>query len=190
MTPFLVIGCFDVLARVDRWRVDLRRALHGSLLLVATGTVFYVLSTLGIGLLISTVSRTQQQAFLAGFLLPCRHPAFWRDDPDSRHAPLAAGRDLLQPGSLLHRVAARVLLKGAGLVDIWWAPSRPARLRPSPADHRQFEVQEEGGVVSRRRDEQQAGFWQVRVISPPASELAQRYSVRCERSSRLSGSDA
>jgi ABC-2 type transport system permease protein len=42
--------------------------IRGNLGLIFVSTLLYVMSTLGAGLLISTVSRTQQQSFLAAFL--------------------------------------------------------------------------------------------------------------------------
>jgi ABC-type multidrug transport system, permease component len=121
MTPFLVIGCFDVVLVLTAgvWIFDV--PLHGSLLLVATGTVLYVLSTLGIGLLISTVSRTQQQAFLAGFLFAM--PAILLSGVMT---PIRAMPTWLQvvtyfnPVRYYVEVLRAVLLKGAGLHDIWW----------------------------------------------------------------------
>jgi len=41
--------------------------IQGSLLLLFGATALYLLSTLGIGLFISTVSRTQQQALMSSF---------------------------------------------------------------------------------------------------------------------------
>jgi ABC-2 type transport system permease protein len=90
-------------------------------LCVATGTVLYVLSTLGIGILISTVSRTQQQAFLAGFLFampaillsgvmtPIRAMPFWLQVVT-----------LFNPVRYYVEVLRAVLLKGASFADIWW----------------------------------------------------------------------
>jgi ABC-2 type transport system permease protein len=121
MTPFLVIGCFDVLLVLTAGVWIFGVPLHGSLLLVATGTVLYVLSTLGIGLLISTVSRTQQQAFLAGFLFAM--PAILLSGVMT---PIRAMPIWLQvvtffnPVRYYVEVLRAVLLKGAGLVDIWW----------------------------------------------------------------------
>jgi ABC-2 type transport system permease protein len=121
MTPFLVIGCFDVLLVLTAGVWIFGVPLHGSLALVATGTVLYVLCTLGIGLLISTVSRTQQQAFLAGFLFampaillsgvmtPIRAMPFWLQVVTT-----------FNPVRYYIEVLRAVLLKGAGLVDIWW----------------------------------------------------------------------
>jgi len=42
--------------------------IKGSLLLLTGSTAVYLLSVLGIGLFISTISRTQQQAMMATFL--------------------------------------------------------------------------------------------------------------------------
>ena len=121
MTPFLVIGCFDVLLvlTVGVWIFGV--PLHSNLALVAAGTVLYVLSTLGIGLLISTVSRTQQQAFLAGFLFAM--PAILLSGVMT---PIRAMPSWLQvvtyfnPVRYYIEVLRAVLLKGAGLADIWW----------------------------------------------------------------------
>jgi ABC-2 type transport system permease protein len=121
MTPFMVIGCFDVLLVLTAGVWIFGVPLHGSLLLVAAGTVLYVMCTLGIGLLISTVSRTQQQAFLAGFLFampaillsgvmtPIRAMPFWLQIVT-----------FFNPVRYYIEVLRAVLLKGAGLFDIWW----------------------------------------------------------------------
>ena len=65
--PFVAVGCFDVLLvlTVGSWVFDL--PLRGSLLLLALGTLLYILSTVGLGLLISVSAKTQQQAFLVAF---------------------------------------------------------------------------------------------------------------------------
>jgi ABC-2 type transport system permease protein len=68
LLPYVLIGLFDfVLALVVAaylFSVPLRGPLGVALL----GTTAYLVCTLGIGLLISTLSRTQQQAFIGGFL--------------------------------------------------------------------------------------------------------------------------
>jgi ABC-2 type transport system permease protein len=72
MLPFVVIGCFDVVLALTMGTWLFEVPLRGSLLVVAVATVFYLMTTLAAGLLISTVSRTQQQAFLGAvlFMLP------------------------------------------------------------------------------------------------------------------------
>jgi ABC-2 type transport system permease protein len=65
--PFALIGFFDVIlitvVAVFWFEVPIR----GSLFLLFGATALYLLSTLGIGLFISTVSRTQQQALMSTF---------------------------------------------------------------------------------------------------------------------------
>jgi ABC-2 type transport system permease protein len=68
MAPFFVIGCFDVflVLTVGVWLFKV--PVWGNPLVLVSATMLYLLSTLGVGLLISSISKTQQQSFLAGFL--------------------------------------------------------------------------------------------------------------------------
>lgn len=65
--PFALIGYVDValvtVVGVSLFDVPIR----GSFLLLLAATTLYLLSSLGIGLLISTISRTQQQAMMSMF---------------------------------------------------------------------------------------------------------------------------
>jgi ABC-2 type transport system permease protein len=68
LIPFAAIGLFDFLLAVvvGAWLFGV--PVVGSLAGVFGVTVLYIVSLLGIGLSISTVSSTQQQAFMGGFL--------------------------------------------------------------------------------------------------------------------------
>jgi ABC-2 type transport system permease protein len=67
--PFVLIGYIDVviisLVAVFWFEVPFR----GSVLLLFGSTALFLMSSLGIGLLISTVSRTQQQAMMSAFFV-------------------------------------------------------------------------------------------------------------------------
>ena len=67
--PFILIGYINVIlisvVAVFWFEVPLR----GSLLLLFGATALFLMSSLGIGLLISTVSRTQQQAMMSAFFV-------------------------------------------------------------------------------------------------------------------------
>jgi ABC-2 type transport system permease protein len=71
--PFILIGFFDVtlifLLAVFWFEVPMR----GQIAVLFTGISFYFLTTLGAGLLISTICQTQQQAMMSAFLFyfPC-----------------------------------------------------------------------------------------------------------------------
>lgn len=66
--PFAIISFFDMflVTAVGVFWFDI--PIKGHLYLLITSTAIYLLSVLGIGLFISTISRTQQQAMMATFL--------------------------------------------------------------------------------------------------------------------------
>ncbi|HYE26022.1 MAG TPA: ABC transporter permease [Clostridia bacterium] len=65
--PFFLIGVFDAILITAVGTLWFRVPLRGSLLVLATGTVLFLLCCLGIGLLISTLASTQQQAMVSAF---------------------------------------------------------------------------------------------------------------------------
>jgi ABC-2 type transport system permease protein len=121
MAPFFVIGCFDVFLVLTAGVWIFKVPVIGNPLVLVTGTVFYLLCTLGIGLLISSISKTQQQSFLAGFLFIM--PAILLSGVMT---PIAAMPDWLRAVTYANPVRYFVeilranLLKGAGFLDLWW----------------------------------------------------------------------
>lgn len=69
VVPFVLVGLVDVLVALVMCTWMFEVPIRGSLLVVFAGTLLYLLSTVGLGLFLSTVSTTQQQAFLAGFFV-------------------------------------------------------------------------------------------------------------------------
>lgn len=65
--PFALIGFVDVVLVTLVGVFWFEVPIQGSLVLLFVATSLYIMSTLGIGLLISTVSRTQQQAMMSAF---------------------------------------------------------------------------------------------------------------------------
>jgi ABC-2 type transport system permease protein len=120
MIPFVVIGVVDVslLVGVGSWLFDI--PIRGSPVVLLAGTLLYLFSTLGVGLLISAVSSTQQQAFLGGFLFAI--PAIILSGVMT---PIRAMPDWLRPVTLLNpvrwfvEVMRGVMLRGAGFSDLW-----------------------------------------------------------------------
>ncbi len=66
--PFAIIGYINVTIVTAVALVWFEIPLRGNILLLFAATGLYLLSTLGFGLLISTVSRTQQQAMMSSFM--------------------------------------------------------------------------------------------------------------------------
>jgi drug efflux transport system permease protein len=64
LVPFAIIGMLDLLLIVVVARVVFGVPLRGSLLLLMLLTLLYLLNTLSLGLLVSTLVRTQQQAMM------------------------------------------------------------------------------------------------------------------------------
>jgi ABC-2 type transport system permease protein len=120
MAPFVVIGLVDValLLAVGTWLFDV--PLRGNLLVVVVGTLLYLMTTLGVGLLVSTVSKSQQQSFLGGFLFAL--PAILLSGVMT---PIRAMPAWLQavtwanPVRYYAEVMRMTLLRGGGFVDLW-----------------------------------------------------------------------
>jgi ABC-2 type transport system permease protein len=94
--------------------------LEGSALTLLLAALLYILASLGIGLIISTVSKTQQEAFMAmfllllpsiilsGFMYPVHTmPAFFQ------------AVSLLNPVRHFLEIVRGVFLKGDGVLDLW-----------------------------------------------------------------------
>jgi ABC-2 type transport system permease protein len=119
MTPFVAIGLFDALLVLTAmtWIFDV--PVRGSLWLLALGTVLYLCSTLGVGLLVSTLSSTQQQSFLGGFLFIL--PAALLSGVMT---PIRTMPEWLQMATVLNplrwyaELVRGVLLKGTTLADV------------------------------------------------------------------------
>lgn len=66
--PVAIIGFFDMALVTAAGALWFNVPIKGSLLLLLLSTSVYLLSVLGIGLFLSTISRTQQQAMMGTFL--------------------------------------------------------------------------------------------------------------------------
>ena len=118
--PFVVIGFADVvlvtLVGVFWFAIPIR----GSFALLLLGTAFYLLSTLGIGLFISTVSETQQQAMMTTFFF--FFPAMLLSGfiyPIANMPRIIQWLTLANPLRHFLIIIRGVFLKGIGLEVLW-----------------------------------------------------------------------
>lgn len=118
--PFAVIGFIDVflITAVAVFWFDI--PLRGNLLLLLGATALYLMSTLGIGLLISTLSRTQQQAMMSTFFF--YFPAVLLSGfmfPIANMPPVIQWLTYLNPLRYFLVIVRGIFLKGVGPTVLW-----------------------------------------------------------------------
>ena len=118
--PFAVVGLFDLAMIVVLGMVVFHIPFQGNALLLLAGAVCFLFTTLGAGIFISTVSRTQQQAIMATFFF--FQPAFMLSGfafPIRNMPEPVQWLTYLNPLRYFIDIARGVFLKGSG-VDVLW----------------------------------------------------------------------
>ncbi|MDD2582801.1 MAG: ABC transporter permease [Desulfuromonadaceae bacterium] len=118
--PFFFIGLFDAALISVVGTLWFHVPLRGSIAVLALGTVLFLLCVLGIGLFISTVSNTQQQAMVTAFFFIMPSITFSGfGSPISSMPEFFQYLTYLNPLRYFQIVLRSVYLKGVGL-DILW----------------------------------------------------------------------
>jgi ABC-2 type transport system permease protein len=118
--PFFLIGLFDAALISTVGTLWFHVPLRGSIAVLALGTVLFLLCVLGIGLFISTVSNTQQQAMVTAFFFIMPAITF-----SGFGSPISSMPELMQyltygnPLRYFQTVLRSVYLKGVGLDVLW-----------------------------------------------------------------------
>jgi len=118
--PFFLIGLFDAGLISLVGSLMFHVPLQGSIAVLALGTVLFLLCMLGIGLFISTVSLTQQQAMVTAFFFIIPVIVF-----SGFGSPISSMPEFLQfltyanPMRYFQTVIRSVYLKGVGLDVLW-----------------------------------------------------------------------
>jgi len=119
LLPFWIISMFELVIGLIIGKLLFNVPIEGSLLLLFAFAALYLIAVLGIGLFISTVSQTQQQAqflnffllvtfvMLSGIFTPAESMPHWAQDVN-----------LVNPLAYFIRVNRMILLKGSGFADI------------------------------------------------------------------------
>jgi ABC-2 type transport system permease protein len=121
LAPFAISGLVDIFLALIGVTVVYGIPVHGSVVLLIILTILFIFTTLGIGLFVSTVSETQQQAmmtamffvmfpmnFLSGFVFPIENmPA------------IIQGFSYLLPLRYFYEIIRGIFLRGAGLAELW-----------------------------------------------------------------------
>ncbi|HMM47324.1 MAG TPA: ABC transporter permease [Thiobacillaceae bacterium] len=118
--PFVLISFIDVLVVTAIGVTWFEVPIHGSIWLLMLGAALYLMSTIGIGLFISTISQTQQQALMSSFFFYL--PAVLLSGfmfPISNMPEPAQWLTYLNPLRYFLVIIRDIFLKGSGL-DILW----------------------------------------------------------------------
>lgn len=119
--PFAIIGMFDVLIVTAVAVLWFQIPFLGNLLLLLGANALFLLSTLGVGLLISTMSSTQQQAMLSTFFFTI--PAMMLSGfifPISNMPKWIQILTYLNPLRYMIIIIRGIFLKGIGLDILWF----------------------------------------------------------------------
>ncbi len=118
--PFALIGLVDMGLVVMVALLWFRIPFRGNPLLLVLGTVLFLFSALGLGLLISSISNTQQEAFMSAFLvfLPAILLSGFMFPVSSMPRGFQA-LTLLNPLRHYLEIVRALFLKGAGVEALW-----------------------------------------------------------------------
>jgi ABC-2 type transport system permease protein len=121
LIPFVLIGFVDVVVVLGLARYWFGVPLVGSITLLFGLSGLFILTTLGLGLFISTIARSQQQAmmiaqffffmpfmFLSGFAIPI-----------SNMPPVIQALTYAIPLRYYLEIVRGIFLKGAGIAELW-----------------------------------------------------------------------
>jgi len=122
LIPFTILGLVSVIIVLLSMRIIFNIPVKGSETFLLLSSLFYILSTLGLGLFISTISKTQQQAmmiaifavmmpmiFLSGFAFPIENMP-----------KIIQLISYIIPLKYFNSIIRGVILKGLGFADLWF----------------------------------------------------------------------
>lgn len=120
LTPYVIISFIDMLEVLIAGTILFRVPINGSLILLLCMAALFLVTTLGIGLLISTIANTQQEAmlttmltllpsiFLSGFFFPLAAMPIWLQ-----------AISYVIPLRYFLIIARGIILKGVGIAALW-----------------------------------------------------------------------
>jgi ABC-2 type transport system permease protein len=118
--PFVLIGYINVTIIIVIARFWFQIPFRGSLLLLFAATGLYLMSSLGFGLFISTISRTQQQAMMSSFMFT--FPAMLLSGfvfPIENMPPVIQIATYANPLRYYLVIIRSIFLKGVGAAILW-----------------------------------------------------------------------
>lgn len=118
--PFALAGLFDVVLITSAALLVFRIPFRGNILLLLFCSCLFLLTTVGVGLFVSTISQTQQQALMSSFFFFT--PAFMLSGFafPIRNMPLAVQwLSYANPLRYFIQIVRGIFLKGTGIDTLW-----------------------------------------------------------------------
>jgi ABC-2 type transport system permease protein len=118
--PFAIIGLIDLVLVTTVAILWFDIPFRGNFGVLLLASVLYLMSALGVGLLVSTVSATQQEAFMSSFLVFM--PTILLSGfmfPVTSMPPIFQTATLINPMRHYLEIVRAVFLKGVGLEVLW-----------------------------------------------------------------------
>jgi ABC-2 type transport system permease protein len=120
LIPFAAMGLFDTVLVVVAAIAIFHIPFRGSALLLLVCSVLFLMTSLGAGLFLSTISHTQQQAMMSSFFFSM--PAFMLSGftfPIRNMPPAIQAIAYINPVYYFMEITRGIFLKGAGLTALW-----------------------------------------------------------------------
>jgi ABC-2 type transport system permease protein len=118
--PFALAALVQVAFIIGAALLVFHIPLRGSLVLLFFAAVIYLMTTLGVGLFVSTISQTQQQAVMGSFFFFT--PAFMLSGfafPIRNMPPMVQFLSYLDPVRYFISIVRGIFLKGTGISVLW-----------------------------------------------------------------------
>ena len=118
--PFAIVGVLQVIVIIAAALLIFRIPFRGSPVLLFVSALLFLLTSLGIGLYISTISRTQQQAMMTSFFFFMPALLLSGFSFPIRNMPVPAQYlTYLDPLRYFMEIVRSVFLKGVGIEVLW-----------------------------------------------------------------------
>jgi len=120
LVPYGVVGIIETISVIIVMRVLFQVPVAGSLLLLGGFTLIFLCTTLGLGLLISTVARNQMEALQVAFLviLPSILLSGFIFPQENMPYPIYVIGQFV-PVTYFIRILRGIILRDAGFIDLW-----------------------------------------------------------------------
>ena len=121
LVPFVILGFVAVIVVLTAMRVIFDIPVRGSIWFLFGASFLYILSTLGLGLFVSTISKTQQQAMMLAIfvvMLPMVYLSGFAF-PIENMPQVIQYVTYIIPLRYFITIIRGVILKGIGFADLW-----------------------------------------------------------------------